>query len=76
MLYEVITTHGLPTGLDGKVFAGALPGSAALIDLMATDKKVKDGRITSYNVCYTKLLRPSMGRRPAARAAITMREIG
>jgi len=40
-----LATHGLPTGLDSKVFAGALPGSATLIDLMATDKKVKDGRI-------------------------------
>lgn len=37
--------HGLPTGLEAKIFSGQLPSSAALIDLMATDKKVKDGRI-------------------------------
>ena len=32
-----------------------------------------EGRITSYNVCYTKLLRPSRRCRPAPRSAVSCR---
>jgi 3-dehydroquinate synthase len=40
-----LSAHGLPTGLDAKIFSGRAPATAALLDLMAADKKVKDGRI-------------------------------
>jgi 3-dehydroquinate synthase len=37
--------HDLPSGLDAKIFSGRRPSSSDLIELMAADKKVKDGRI-------------------------------
>ncbi|HUT47972.1 MAG TPA: 3-dehydroquinate synthase [Alphaproteobacteria bacterium] len=40
-----LTAHGMPTGLDACAFTGHTPDPARLIDHMAADKKVKDGRI-------------------------------
>jgi len=40
-----LTAHGMPTGLDAGAFTGRILDPAALIDHMAADKKVKDGRI-------------------------------
>ena len=68
MLYEVITTHygGLdalqvveeerPEPKHGEVRVRVLAAGVSLPDIMA-----REGiRITSYNVCYTKLLRPQV----------------
>ena len=40
-----LTAQGMPTGLDAGAFTGRMPDPATLIDHMAADKKVKDGRI-------------------------------
>ena len=55
MLYEVITPHGHGADVD-EDFARAVAqrqGDRGADDLA--------GRITSYNVCYTKLLRQGTG---------------
>ena len=51
MLYEVITRSQIPDS-GGKEMGGR--GAA---DISSSKQKVPWNRITSYNVCYTKLLR-------------------
>ena len=68
MLYEVITI-----GFQGDIAAIALDNIFQLFDFAALSGKLEirtlendgifyfTGRITSYNVCYTKLLRSGLG---------------
>ena len=68
MLYEVITMrvrHGRPlvclktaTTLDGRIATQTGTGKTASFGLpLLHHLAVENRRITSYNVCYTKLLR-------------------
>ena len=67
MLYEVITNSGdntLNGGNDDDTLDGGAGNDSLLggtgndsLDGGVGDDTMKGGRITSYNVCYTKLLR-------------------
>ena len=62
MLYEVITLFGDAAGLVQAVEQRRLVGGQFGVDVIEVDQAAEDGtvqvgRITSYNVCYTKLLR-------------------
>ena len=66
MLYEVITICGFFTGLGNDAFSGsAARAPRASRPAPPPGPPLLQGRITSYNVCYTKLLRlydpPALG---------------
>ena len=60
-LGEQITERGIGNGISLIIFAGIVAGMPAAIaqsvSLMQADELKMFTRITSYNVCYTKLLR-------------------
>ena len=56
MLYEVITYFAADTILEFKWWVDVI--IALFFGGIVNQLILRDNRITSYNVCYTKLLRP------------------
>ena len=57
MLYEVITFREQTKAVGHAVRANYLYAGAADVYAETGDQSLMTARITSYNVCYTKLLR-------------------
>ena len=59
MLYEVITPFGSPAGV-GRFFLGVGADEPRGPEKQLQFANAPEDRITSYNVCYTKLLRKGL----------------
>ena len=59
MLYEVITNPSLLVAENGDQIVMGRNMQIAIVDEHGTERVSYKLRITSYNVCYTKLLRSS-----------------